>query len=402
MFIILSIIGCLFPIFGITLGLLYFNQYRSPFRSAVIQGLSWSGALYGYVGDQGNDIYRHMNNLALYRNVPLYKCFDLLKDKNISAVYTWDIWSWIVARFNNPYLLQASGALIGYTILSYILFDYVYDKEYSRKEWIPIWIFMLSTVSPLNIAIGIRYGNAILIFCLAVYLFYYKNRKITPIILCIISIFLHHGAILLVICWAVLPFFKKHKIIGSAIVIALLFTFDNYGYYLSLLFGRNGAIADLFSNTMYSAASYQENGINNSFHAIVARLLLMFFNVSLLIRTRTSLKKHGEDNSNDYNIWSLSLIITIVTFSMLLLIGSNGSRFFMASDIICILLLLQSRKYISPYLTWPMGVCDWLILATALGNIAIYLYDMNYGTGSLFTFLRGLVFGYLSRTLFVY
>ena len=186
----------IFPFAGIIFGLAYFNQFREPFRAALLQGVSWSAALYGYIGDQGNDIYRHMSNLSLYKDLPFYQCFDVLASKHLRAVYTWDIWSWVMARFDNHHLLQSSGALVGYAVISYILFDYFNNNDFETKEWIPIWVFVISITSPLNYAVGIRYANAFAIFCLAVYLYYFRNNKVLTVLFCIVAVFLHHGVLL--------------------------------------------------------------------------------------------------------------------------------------------------------------------------------------------------------------
>lgn len=402
MFFLLLIVGMIFPFAGIIFGLAYFNQFREPFRAALLQGVSWSAALYGYIGDQGNDIYRHMSNLSLYKDLPFYQCFDVLASKHLRAVYTWDIWSWVMARFDNHHLLQSSGALVGYAVISYILFDYFNNNDFETKEWIPIWVFVISITSPLNYAVGIRYANAFAIFCLAVYLYYFRNNKVLTVLFCIVAVFLHHGVLLPLLCWILVPLLKKHRFIFSIVFVILLFTFNNYGYYLSQMSGGNGVLSDLVSNTMFSAAAYQENGINNSFHAIVSRTLIIIFNVSLVIRTRGGWKEvwnNGEGKA-EYNVWNLSLLLTIASICMILLIGSNGSRFFFVSDLFTALLLIYSRGYIPPYRSLPYGLFDWIILLTAFGNLALSLYDMNWGTGSLPSFLLSLVFGYSTRWLF--
>lgn len=404
MLLILLIVCIIYPFAGIILGLLYFNQFRKPFSAALVQGLSWSAALYGYVADRGNDIYRHMSNLSLYQKLPFYKCFDVLASKHIKAVYTWDIWSWAMARFDNHYLLQSSGALVGYAVISYILFDYISCNDYELREWVPIWVLFISITSPLNFAVGIRYANAFAFFCLAVYLFYFRNSKILTALFCIVAIFLHHAVLLPLLCWIILPVFRKYPYICSIALIIFLFTFNNYGYYLTQSSDGNGIMSDLVSNTMYSAAIYQENGFNNSLHAVVSRTLIIIFNIAAVARSRFGWRNAwncGEGKA-EYNLWNLSFLVTILSVCMTLLIGSNGSRFFFVSDLYSAMLLIFCKRNESPYQGLLYEIIDWLLLLTVMGKFALYLNDMNWGTGSLPSFLISLIFGYFSRMLFLW
>ena len=98
--------------------------------SAVLAGIASSAFLYGYIADQGNDIYRHIQNLNYYVSIPFYKAFDAAF---LKTVYVWDIWQWIIARLHNDNLMQSSGAFVGYSLIAYMIFDYGKRSGSSRK-----------------------------------------------------------------------------------------------------------------------------------------------------------------------------------------------------------------------------------------------------------------------------
>ena len=92
MFAIILIIAMVMPIAGLFLGFVYFNSYKRPLLAAVLCGIAFSATLYGYIPDGGNDIFRHMEKLSLYSNLPFYDVFDLIRNNTttVSSVYTWD------------------------------------------------------------------------------------------------------------------------------------------------------------------------------------------------------------------------------------------------------------------------------------------------------------------------
>ena len=68
--------ACIIPVAAYPLILAYYHQTGRTKMSAVLAGIASSAFLYGYIADQGNDIYRHIQNLNYYVGIPLYKAFD--------------------------------------------------------------------------------------------------------------------------------------------------------------------------------------------------------------------------------------------------------------------------------------------------------------------------------------
>ena len=120
--------------------------------------------------------------------------------------------AWVMARFSNMQLLQASGAFVAYTMLTWMIFDYACLNRLKMKQWITILLIGMTIVPILDIGIGIRYANAFIIAGYAFYRHYIKNVGIIRTIgVLLAAIFLHHAIIPIIVAWVALPFFSKHK-----------------------------------------------------------------------------------------------------------------------------------------------------------------------------------------------
>lgn len=292
MFIIIVAIACIIPIAGFVLALIYFNEYRKPMLSALLCGISFSAIFYGYIADQGGDIYRHMDNLYLFQDIPIYDAFDLLKAQHVSVVFTWDIWSWGIAQLGNFYLLQSSAAFIGYSIITYIIFDYSKINKLPSYRWLPYLLITLVAFPPLDIAVGIRNANALILCGLAIYNYYIKGQnKYSVFFILLIALLLHHSIIIVILIWLILPFFIWHRCLCLLIIFAFISLFNNYQDYMQIFSGSNFMMANLFTNTMYSAATYQNWDFNDSFHYLVSTIWRSWFTISLWICAKAGLKK---------------------------------------------------------------------------------------------------------------
>ena len=404
MAILLAIISMTIPVLGFCLTLVYFQQYKHVLISALLCGLAASGAMYGYVPDIGNDIFRHMENMTLYEEIPLWDAFDLMKTdiSHISTVYTWDIWLWIVAQCDNPMILQASGAFVGFSIISYMIF--LQSKRYDSfmGQWLPIYFISLFSFPPLEIAIGIRSACAFLLCVMGVYL--YSIRQIHHMflfILFLIAIFLHHAAILFAILWLILPAFRIYQKSIALIIVLLLLAFNNFQAYLTF-FSGGSIFSDLMGSTMYSAAAYQEGGFNDSFHALASMALRWGYSALLLFTIWYSfIREQKNIHIEDANLqlFSYMLIIFIVATAFLFIIGNNGLRYLGAIDILACLLLFRILSIDNKSMWFrkgKLGLSQAILLSGAMMQLSLYLYDMSWGTASLKSFFISLITGYFS------
>ena len=70
-------------------------------------------------------------------------------------------------------------------------------------------------------------------------------------------------------------------------------------------------------------------------------------------------------------------------------LGSNGNRFFVMSMLLSLISFAQSIEK-RPFLDKRKCCClDIAIVFCAAGSFALYLYNMNWGNGSLASFLLG-------------
>lgn len=273
-------VACIIPIAAYPLIFAYYHQTGRAKMSAILAGIASSAFLYGYIADQGNDIYRHIQNLKYYVGVPFHKAFNVAP---LKTVYVWDIWQWIIAHLNNNNLMQSSGAFIGYSLVAYMIFDYGKRKNSTMKNIKLTFLIAFLTVSPLSLAIGIRSGNALIFCAFAIYLYFVQNKKyVITMLLIALSIFLHHSMIVVFALWLAYTVFKKKPVIGAILVVVILLTFTNYEQYISMFMGGGSIFEALGEDLQLSVTTYYRGGKYLSMHyyvtvAIQATLVILLF-----------------------------------------------------------------------------------------------------------------------------
>lgn len=337
--IILIIMSCICPIFALPFIVQEYRKHGQVKFCAFLFGLAMSAALYGYVADQGNDIYRHIFNLRYYTGKSLFQIFDA---GPLNAVYVWDIWQWIIAAFHNEYLLQSSGAFLGYSLVAYMIFDYAKLQEFEPRQWRPSIILALLTVSPLTLAIGIRSGNAFIICALAIYQYYnHRTNYFLSLFIIFCTIFLHHAALIILAIWLLFPLFRKRPLIGAIAIVAVLFTYTNYESYISFFMGGGSIFESMGSDLQQSIATYTGSKLN-SFHNTVTVAIQTMLVTLLFIRggglKQVSLLRHRDENgilSGSINEFQIVLLIT--TYSLIALLSFNGNRYFVIALVLSFL-----------------------------------------------------------------
>lgn len=396
MFFIVAAIGMVCPIAGICLSIFYFSTYHRPVRSALLCGISFSAFFYGYIADIQNDIYRHMADLRYYENVDLFHCFNVVESTRKASIYVWDIWCWIIAQFHNLYLLQASGALVGYTIISFIVFDYANEIAASMKQWIVVLLALYCVMSPAGIVIGIRNSIALLLCCLGVYFYFIKRcNYFLSLIPIIIGIFIHHSVVLVFILWLLMPLYRKKKALVLICITVFLLIFNNYGSYLSTLSGQQLALSDIATDLVYSANNYQNYYHLWSFSNIVNFLVSLLLCIILLIISQSVAK--GNDNVK--NLWNFCFLSFWTSCILVLLIGVNGSRYFNIT--ILMLFVVTMRNLQTNYYSMKGNFAFLLVPLGALVIVSLFLNNRNlaWGTASYGSLLYSSILGYLSRLL---
>lgn len=400
MTVLLLLLGMLCPIAGMFCAVANFSTSRKAASNALVFGNSCGWAFYGYISDKGNDIIRHMSNLNLYREVSLFQGLDIKKNQ----VYLWDIWSWTISKFEDPYLLQASAALVGYSIIAYIVFDYANIRKFNLSSYVPMLLLALTVVSPLDVTNGVRFANSVLICTLAVYGYYVKkSSKIKTLILFVLAIFLHHASALVFVVWILMPIIKKYPIKSITLVFVVLLSFTNYDQYIRIFSGSESIMATLLADGAQSARNYRNT--TASFHSLFVRYLQMIFNGAILIRGKMALKANSFEESAEKKIssgwseyvWLFSATVFVIGFCLTITLGTNGNRFFIASMLLGLIPLMEIQTFDGFLRLKKYFVIDGTLLGCAMVCVALYLNDMNWGTGSVSSFIISLISGILSR-----
>lgn len=401
MAIILLIMSCVCPILALPFIIQEYRKNGHVKYCAFLFGLAMSAALYGYIADQGNDIYRHIFNLRYYTGKSLFQIFDA---GPLNAVYVWDIWQWIVALFHNDYLLQSSGAFVGYSLVAYMIFDYAHIQELEPRQWRPSVLLALLTVSPLTLAIGIRSGNAFIICAAAIYLYFNHHTNYFLTLGIIFStIFLHHAALIILAIWLLYPLFRKRPLVGAIVIVAVLFTYTNYESYISLFMGGGSIFEAMGTDLQQSVATYTGNRLN-SFHNTITVTIQTLLVTLLFIRGGgmkqvSLLRNRNENGLLSHSINEFQIVLLITTYSLIALLAFNGNRYFMIG------LVLSFIPIMDQFVDFPFMrlkrylLIDTLIFGLAAATFYILLHDMNWGTGSLWSFVISLFTGFFSRLI---
>ena len=366
MLIIIMAISIVSPVGGLFCTLVNYNKYRNAVSSGIGVGFSFACAWYGYIADSGNDIFRHIMSMHDYANKNIFEIWGLYR-------------------------------LVGYSILAYIVFDYARLNNEDFKSWFTKFLLSLALVPGLDIAIGIRCANAFILMGLAVYEFCYKKSHLSGIVCVILAFFLHQASLLVFIAWILSTVFEIHKVIVSILTIVLLFTFTNYGKYSAVLSDSSSILGQIFSDLFKSAGDYQSLVVT-SFHSLFTRYLEMFFAFSLISRTVIVKRKNPDSVSahlKEEKVLMIAELLFIMSMCTTFLMGSNGNRYFIATCIVALIPFMASLNT-AIFLNKRFLLIDLLALFSACGSVALYLYNMNWGSGSLISWILCFVTGIVS------
>lgn len=404
-FFLVMFLACICPILSYPCILMYFRETGQTKVSAVLAGLASSAFMYGYEGDRGNDIIRHMLNLKYYKHISFMDAFDA---GFLPMVYVWDIWQWIIAQMNNDFLMQASGAFVGYSLVAYMIFDYGKRCKLSWKAIKVTFVISFLSLSPLVLAIGVRSGNALIFGAFAMYLYFVHEKSwLFTLSLIAISAFLHHSMIIIFAFWLFFLFIRKHTIYGTIIIVLLLFSLTNYESYINMFMGNRSLLEPLGADLQKSVVAYTRD-ISLSIHYIVLVALQVLLVVLLFMRGggakllsfRNNSELVKDDNSIKYQINQFQLVYLALVFCFLILLSYNGHRFLLISLVLSFLPFLSTVESFPFLRNKHYWFYDFLIFGVLLGTVLLNCYDLNYGTGSLVSFFKSGFFGYLSRLLF--
>lgn len=401
MFIVLIAIAIISPALSLVFTTLYYLRYRRSAKASVLFGIAFAVWFYNYVPDSGNDSIRHMAFLQFYEGIPLQKCFDA---GHYSETYIWDLWCWIIAQFKLPYLLPATGALLGYALTAYIVLDFCNQINASTKNCLTAIVLTGLMTSPVGVAIGIRNQNAFLICMLGMYLCEVKKKsRLTGFVLMVIGILIHHSALLVLAMWMIYPLFKQNpKKCGAIIVIVLLFLtpITNYilangsksNWFFSIIIDSFGGVSAYQEKNSYNIAA--STSIKNKIDHLISILkpLIMLIRCNLVVN-----KKEMRAHRTYYNTSMLAYLFAIVSLVLMSVLTINGDRYIGIAKNMAFLATIESFEII-PFLPkdrkkGTVLVMDILLLATTLIGFALVINTLTWGNASVESLILGLIEG---------
>lgn len=410
MIIVFFALPLIIPILSVLTTCCYYLQYRKSLLSSILFGFAFAVIFLNYIPDIGNDSVRHMALLEIYRELSFIDCLNLDIYHNL---FVWNIWNWLVSKVDIPYILPASGAFIGYGVLSFICFDYLNISKSKAHCVLVTIIYLILTTNPLLYAVGIRNGCAFVLVVLGFYL--YEVRKSSRLfVTCIIisSIFIHRSALLPLFVWMILPIFKKSPktiiVILSTFLLSVSFFID----LLSPIFSFGGFFSQLFMEVISTIESYQElndYNIDNSSSLYSKTYLYMSITLFGLCAYRSYYTLYIINNGvrkrtnrlfcSAHSMFLIAILFSIVALCMMSVLVINGSRFLVLANLCLYVPFIYSMNSVQfNYLRCcktNFFITDKLILFCSISVFFLNCYALAWGTGSFYSILLGSLAGVL-------
>lgn len=410
MFLILLIGAFCLPGLSFLLTIIFYLKQRKPVQSAILIGTAYAVIFYNYIPDSGNDSVRHMAFLANYQGIPIWKCFNA---GHYSQLYVWDIWNWIVAQFHMPYLIQASGAFLGFSIISYIVFDYCMITQTSKRNIISAIVLVLMATNPIGYAVGIRSSCAYIICTLGIYLSeIHSANKIKVFILMILAIFIHHSAALLLLVWIFVPLFSKMPMIMTILIGCLILEIVNIMDYVLPVLSGLGTISDMVLDASNTISIYQEDSrynvlMSTSLKSRVELGCSLLYIMAIIVRNARWFPVLGKVEkkykkctiaAQTYYMNNIACLYFVVALVMLEVLTLNGNRYLQIPEVLVIVPLIfsfEKRDFCvikRDNLISQFGI-DSLILGMSALHLFLNLYSLAWGDASFGSFIGGLSCG---------
>lgn len=408
MFILLALFSLCLPILSLIFSMLYYFKRRKALFASLLIGLAYASMFYNYIPDSGNDSIRHMAFLANYRNIPIGECFDA---GHYTQLYIWDLWNWIIAQFNLPYLLPASGAFIGYTTVTYLIFDYCKIINATNKTIISVLILTLAATNPIGYAVAIRSSCAYAICVLGIYLDEIHNAgKIKVFLLMATAILIHHSAALVFLMWLIIPFYKKKPLVMAIAIgcsVLMLSTIINI---IAPFLSSSGGLSKLLLEIFGSINSYQEesefNIVNStSLKATVEIFCSVSYIFAAIIRSNDVLPAftsayHKQKNSlkaKTHQLKDITILYTIVGLAMMQVLVINGKRYLSVPEMMLGILLAYSFEKRPLAVIHRINVkqllCEIVMVGMAILHLMLNIYSLAWGDASIGSLAGGALGG---------
>ena len=411
MFILLILWALCAPALSIIFSTIYYLKRRVPWRAAILIGLAYGATFYNYLPDSGNDSWRHMALLENYRGIPIWQCLDA---GHYSQLYVWDLWNWVIAQLHLPFLLQASGACLGFTMVAYLVFDYCKTSSASARTVVSALALTLMSTNPMGFAIGIRSSCAYMICILAIYQSEIHHlHRAKALLLMALGILIHHSAALIAFVWLFLPLVKKKPIVTTVCIACMILGITSVLNAISAIFPEGNIISGILQDASYSISVYRQESdynvmMSTSLKSYVELGCSLLYIAGLIFRSNQLFPIFGRVSAPNQvfaekaqvcqmkNAASLYLVVALLMMSVLTL---NGSRYFMIPEMLAVIPLIASFQ------ERPFGVVnrrdvlqigtEVCVLGGSVLHLMLNLYSMSWGDASFDSLLGGALSGVL-------
>lgn len=215
---------------------------------------------------------------------------------------------YIYASIGNYNLWIFTVTFLCYGILFYIIADYAKIKGISNREYIIIMLICILFYNNLFAITGLRNSVAMMIFLLAVYLEYFKEKKnISWRILYIIPCFIHMSMIIGIILRLSMIFYKnktKKYVIFMLIIYA---TSPSIILYTASKLNGTAIFSDLYAKTTHYVNGIGAGLIDNIYNLLK---LIGFINLFIILE-----KTYKNQKCNQKNITELICLFTFFSFN---------------------------------------------------------------------------------------
>ena len=394
---IISLLSLVCPALAFVFIVLYFRKTKNSALSALLFGLMMAAVFYGYRADSGADIYRHMQWLNFYKNIPLIQCFDAGHYKNM---YIWDFWCWIISRFDSPYLLQASGALVTYSLSSYIVFDTIKRNAAKSETLVFALLFLIGLLKTRDVVLGIRSAAAYALLSFAVYRATVQKKNLLGcLLIAMMASFIHlsAGQFLLIFLF-VLIFRKDYRKVAFVLFILAV----GIGALSQWILGYIPTDGNIVFRIVIDALT-QANDTTNMMHTLSLNAWINKWGevaVCILagIRVIVYEGRNGEKGAylKEKEIWKFSWTCFAVNLGYCIALKQNGDRMLTINEISMIPYLvsiwcndgiMKKKKYL---------LMDFLLVGGVAGLFLLHVYSLVWGNASAQSLLMGIFFGVVS------
>lgn len=392
--IILSLLALVSPILSFGFIVLYHRKTGNSAISALLFGLTIATIFYGYQADSGADIYRHIYWLNLYKGIPIYECFNAGHYDNL---FVWDIWCWIIAQFDNPSLLQASGAFVTYGFSSYLIFDSVRKNNGKNFTLIYSLLFLIGLLRARDAVLGIRSSAAFAILSFAVYRRFIQRKNLfSCIVLAVIACLIHLSVGQFLLIFLLMPIFERNY----RKILVLLFAFavgiGALSEWILNYIPQNGTLVVTIITAALSQAYDTAQMVHSlSLNAWINKWCEVVTCIIAGIRVIDYKKGQGESEfQTDYDmLWQFASVCFALNLGYCIGLKQNGDRMLTINEISMIPYLvsiwchdgiLEKKKYL---------FIDMVLTGAIIVLFLLHVYSLLWGNASSESLITGIIWG---------